>query len=53
MSQTFGGVCLIKLVMEITSARINMFLQHYNMPTTMAVALTVTLELTQLQAGFG
>jgi len=48
---SFGGVGLRKLLTEVVIARINLFIQHYNTPSTLGAKLTISLEALQLEVG--
>ena len=51
LHSSFGGIGLRKLLTETTIARLNLFLQHYNTPSTLGKKLTISLECLQLEAG--
>ena len=48
---SFGGVGLRKLLTEVVIACINLFIQHYNTPSTLGKKLTISLEALQLEVG--
>ena len=41
---SFGGIGLRKLLTEVVIARINLFIQHYNTPSTLGVANRVAIK---------
>ena len=47
----FGGIGLRKLLSEVVIARLNLFLQHYNTPSTLGSKLTISLQCLQLEIG--
>jgi hypothetical protein len=48
---TFGGVGLFSLSTEATICRINLFLQHWEMPSPIGNMLRASMELLQLEVG--
>ena len=48
---SFGGIGLRKLLVEVVIGRINIFLQHYDTPSTLGNKLTISLQCLQLEAG--
>ena len=48
---SFGGIGLRKLLIEVVIARINLFVQHYNTPSTLGAKLSISLEALQLEVG--
>jgi hypothetical protein len=51
LHSTFGGVGLLSLSTEATICRINLFLQHWDMPTPLGKMLRASMELLQLEIG--
>eukprot|EP00956_Cyclotella_meneghiniana_P021783 scaffold40187_cov45-Cyclotella_meneghiniana.AAC.1 len=51
LHSTFGGVGLISLSAEVTIGRLNMFLQHWDMPNPIGRLLRASLETLQLEIG--
>jgi hypothetical protein len=51
LPSTFGGIGLRKLLSEVVIARLNLFLQHYNTPSTLGSKLTISLQCLQLEIG--
>ena len=49
LHSTFGGVGLISLSAEVTIGRLNMFLQHWDMPNPIGRLLRASLETLQLK----
>ncbi len=52
LHSTFGGIGLQSSLVETVIARINLFIQHYNTPSSLGTKLTISLEALQLEAGF-
>ena len=50
---TFGGIGLRKLLSEVIISRLNLFLQHYDTPSTLGQKLNISLQAMQLEAGSG
>ena len=48
---TFGGIGLRKLLSEVVISRLNLFLQHYDTPSTLGQKLNILLQAMQLEAG--
>ena len=48
---TFGGIGLRKLLSEVVISRLNLFLQHYDTPSTLGLKLNISLQSMQLEAG--
>jgi len=48
---TFGGVGLLSLSTEATICRVNLFVQHWNMPSPLGQMLRASMELLQLEVG--
>jgi hypothetical protein len=51
LHSTFGGVGLLSLSTEATICRINLFLQHWDMPSPLGKMLQASMELLQLEVG--
>jgi len=51
LHSSFGGIGLRKLLVEVVIGRINVFIQHYNTPSTLGNKLTISLGCLQLEAG--
>ena len=51
LHNTFGGVGLLSLATEATICRVNLFLQHWGMPTPIGTLLRTSMELLHLEAG--
>ena len=51
LHSSFGGVGLLSLSTESVISRINMFLQHWGMPTPIGDMLEASMEALQLEAG--
>jgi hypothetical protein len=48
---TFGGVGLLSLPTEATICRVNLFVQHWDMPSPIGQMLRASMELLQLEVG--
>ena len=48
---TFGRIGLRKLLSEVVISRLNLFLQHYDTPSTLGHKLHISLQHMQLEAG--
>ena len=51
LHSSFSGIGLRKLLTEVVIGRINLFLQHYDTPSTLGKKLTISLQCLQLEAG--
>ena len=51
LHSTFGGVGLLSLSTEAAICRVNLFVQHWDMPTPLGQLLRASMELLQLEAG--
>jgi hypothetical protein len=51
LHNTFGGVGLLSLSTETTIARVNLFMQHWGMPTPIGQMLQASMEALQLEIG--
>jgi hypothetical protein len=51
MHNTFGGVGLLSSSTEATIARVNLFLQHWGMPSPIGQMLQTSMEALQLEIG--
>ena len=51
LHNTFGGVGLLSLSTETIICRVNLFLQHWGMPTPIGTTLRTSMEYMQLEAG--
>lgn len=51
LHNTFGGVGLLSLSTETIICRVNLFLQHWGMPTPIGTTLRTSMEYMHLEAG--
>ena len=48
---TFGGIGIRCLLKEVAIGRINLFVQHYNTPSTLGSKLKISLQALQMEVG--